>query len=87
MKGREVADNAIHIINKVKGDFRQKEIIQGWKEWKQKYSNDTFTIFSFTLHCESGVYVRSIVEKAGDVWGIPASVHHIKRTKVGDKLI
>ena len=32
----------------------------------------------------SGVYIRSLVEKVGDLLGVPATLYNLKRTKIGD---
>ena len=71
-------------INKVQGDFRQKEIIKIWKkELSRKKSSTGFFTASFKIKCTSGTYVRSISNEMGEKLGIPALAFSIKRTKVG----
>lgn len=70
-------------IKKVRGDFRQEEILSAWREllctsaWKYVY------IGSFEIKCSSGTYVRSISNSLGEKIGIPALAYSIKRTKIG----
>lgn len=69
-------------INKVKGDFRQKEILKAWqKELKQE--GEKLFIASFKIKCSSGTYVRSISFELGERVGIPALAYKIKRTRTG----
>ena len=68
-------------IKKVKGDFRQKEILKIWKE-KLKSKNKYF-IGSFNIKCSSGTYVRSIANLLGNDLDIPSLAFSIKRTKLG----
>ena len=71
-------------INKVKGDFRQKEILKIWR--KNLFSNkkiEKFYIASFKIKCGSGTYVRGIANSLGDKIGISTLAFSIKRTKIG----
>lgn len=71
-------------INKVKGDFRQKEIIKIWnKKGNDKKIQERFFIISFKIKCTSGTYVRSISNEIGEKLNIPALAFSIKRTKIG----
>ncbi len=69
-------------INKVKGDFRQKEIIKIW--WKNSGRQDLpLYIAKFKIKCSSGTYVRSISNEMGEKLGIPSLAYSIKRIKIG----
>lgn len=69
-------------IENVKGDFRQKEILQIWdKELKDKGLR--FAVLKFKITCSSGTYVRSIANKIGEDLGIGAIAFSINRTKMG----
>jgi len=71
-------------INKVKGDFRQKEILKIWR--KNLFYNkkiEKFFIAGFKIKCGSGTYVRGIANSLGDKIGIPTLAFSIKRTKIG----
>lgn len=73
-------------IKKVKGDFRQKEIIQTWRQvLGGQYS--VFSIASFKITCSSGTYVRGIAHSLGRKIGTPALAFSIKRTKIGRYVI
>lgn len=68
-------------ISKVKGDFRQEEIMDIWS--KELKKDNVFYIGSFHIRCTSGTYVRGIANSLGDKIGIPALAFSIQRTKVG----
>ncbi|MCX6752728.1 MAG: hypothetical protein NTW62_00020 [Candidatus Nomurabacteria bacterium] len=71
-------------INKVKGDFRQKEIIKIWKRnLNSPKTASSFWTASFKVKCSSGTYVRSISNEMGEKLGIPSLAFSIKRTKIG----
>ncbi len=69
-------------IRKVKGDFRQREILKLWDK-KLKNSEEKYFIASFQIKCGSGTYVRSIANGLGERIGVLALALSIKRTKVG----
>ncbi|MFA5840708.1 MAG: hypothetical protein WC847_00310 [Candidatus Paceibacterota bacterium] len=72
-------------IKKVKGDFRQVEIIKIWK--KELLLPNKFFIGSFKTKCSSGTYVRVIANSLGEKMDIPALAFSIKRTKIGKYVI
>ena len=84
----KLLENIEKRINKVKGDFRQKEIL---KIWRKKLSQgpslrkkeEKLYIASFKIKCGSGTYVRGIADSLGKRINIPALAFSIKRTKVG----
>ena len=76
--GNEIANVAIDNIRKVKGDFRQDEIIQGWEDFRKEYKGKTFILFKARAKVSSGTYIRGIVEEVGGV------TFSIKRTKIGE---
>lgn len=78
---RKLLDDIQKRINKVKGDFRQKEIIKLWK--KELKNKNTYLITDFKIKCSSGTYVRSIANSLGYNLKIPSLAFSIKRTKVG----
>ena len=69
-------------IKKVKGDFRQKEIIKLWQK-NLKNSEAKYAIAYFKIKCGSGTYVRGIANSLGEKISIPALAYSIKRTRVG----
>ncbi len=87
MKVAEVADESIERIKKVKGDFRQEEIIEGWEKLKDTNGEDKALVVSIKVSCESGAYMRVLAEKIGKSLVYPALALRIKRTKVGEYTI
>ncbi len=69
-------------INKVNGDFRQKEVIKIWKKNLSK-NKTSFFIADFKIKCSSGTYVRGIANSLGEAINTPALALSIKRTKIG----
>lgn len=82
MNGKKLLSNIEKRIQKVKGDFRQKEIINIWHKKLNKKSN-SFFIGSFRVKCSSGTYVRGIADSLGEKIRIPALAFSIKRTNIG----
>ncbi len=68
-------------IKKVKGDFRQKEILEIWKNYLKIENN--FYVGKFVIKCSSGTYVRSIANLLGNKLGVSSLAFSIKRTKIG----
>lgn len=69
-------------IPRVRGDFRQKEILKIWEKNLKKKDNKFF-IGSFSIKCGSGTYVRGIANDLGVEMEVPALAFSIERTKVG----
>ncbi len=71
-------------VSKVKGDFRQKEILKIWRKYLDfKNKKENFFIASFEIKCGGGTYVRSISNSLGERIGVPALAFSIQRTKIG----
>ena len=69
-------------IKKVKGDFRQEEILKIWrKNLLKKIEN--IPVARFKIKCGTGTYVRGIANSLGEKINIPALAFSIKRTKIG----
>lgn len=69
-------------INKVKGDFRQEEIIKRWREIMKGVKLQTFLTAKFRINCSSGTYIRGLVNDMGQAFGTGAIALDILRTKV-----
>lgn len=78
------AEIAIGRISRVKGQFRQKEIITQWLEFEQINKGKTLTGAKFKISCSSGTYVRSVAHEIGRKLKTGAITFSIKRTKIGD---
>lgn len=69
-------------IKKVKGDFRQREILTMWRQYLRT-STLKFTVADFKIKCSSGTYVRGIANGLGEKIKVPTLAFSIKRTKIG----
>jgi tRNA pseudouridine55 synthase len=69
----------------VKGDFRQDEISELWKENLAKSKENHFLIASFRVHCSSGTYIRSIASDMGKKLGCGAIAWSIERTRIQNR--
>ena len=81
---KKIQNEIIRNIKKVKGDFRQKEILDKWEEFFDKNHNVNFDIAKLKVSCSSGTYVRSIAHKLGKDLETSAIALNIKRVKVGN---
>ena len=73
-------------ILKVKGDFRQEEILNAWKEFcaRQDLVQNKFLLVNCVAEVSSGTYIRKLCEDIGKKIGTPALAWRIKRTKIGE---
>jgi tRNA pseudouridine55 synthase len=71
-------------IELVKGDFRQREILDKWDSALTTNTQTDFQILKFKMRCSSGTYVRALVRDISKQTGIPMCVFSIKRTRVGE---
>jgi tRNA pseudouridine(55) synthase len=84
VSGGELLKDIEAKIRKVKGDFRQKEILEKWIELLEDKSENLFIIDKITVTVSSGFYVRQLVSDLGKNLGTPAVTFSIKRVKVGE---
>lgn len=75
-------------IGSVKGDFRQKEILEKWKRafelQAQVHNAHDFLISGFRADVTSGTYIRSLAHEMGQLLETAACAYSIKRTRVGE---
>jgi tRNA pseudouridine55 synthase len=71
-------------INKVKGNFRQKKILDNWKNILKTSTQKEFSIAEINFKVGGGTYIRSIAEDVGKRLGTKALLYHLKRNKVGE---
>ncbi len=71
-------------ISKVKGDFRQEEILSIWENELNDKKEEKYQIIKLRISCGSGVYVRGIADELGKKLGISSLALNIKRTKIGN---
>lgn len=79
MSGEEILASVKERINKVKGDFRQKEIISSWEKVLGSEKNLVCNIVKIRVHCSSGTYMRSLAEEIAKKLGINGLAWKIKR--------
>jgi tRNA pseudouridine(55) synthase len=84
MSGKELAEQAVENVLKVKGDFRQKEIISGWNKFDKENGDKHYFRSKLCVSCSSGTYMRSLAERIGKEAGTVAFAFSIERTKVGE---
>lgn len=84
LSNKELFGRLLMDITKVKGDFRQHEILVLWKEILFKYEHTKIFIGRLSAHVSSGTYIRGIVNDMGNTLGCGATTLSIKRTRVGD---
>lgn len=79
---KEIKNN----ISKVKGDFRQSEILSLWDQScrRSDYLQAGYKIIKIKVACSSGTYMRSLAHNMGQKLGVPALAYSIKRTRVGE---
>lgn len=80
----ELLESIVTRINKVKGNFRQQEIINSWKDNIQDL-HQAYAIASVKCRCSSGTYMRSLADRIGKKMGIPALAYSIRRTSIFTK--
>ncbi len=72
-------------IGKVKGDFRQGEILELWKE-KLWESRALFSLIKIEVKCSSGTYMRSLAHELGKKLGVPTLAYTIARTQIAQAI-
>jgi len=83
MKLGELQDEIVSRIAKVKGDFRQEEIVKKWRDVVEQNKDAEVLIATIVVLCESGAYMRVLAEKIGKLVDTPALAYRIIRTKLG----
>jgi len=90
LNSKELFGRLLMDISRVRGDFRQHEILILWKEvllGSGQLSNNKKTnyfIGRFSAHVSSGTYIRGLVNDMGNTLGCGATTLSIRRTRVGD---
>lgn len=87
---KEWIDDCITIINKVDKtkDFRQKEIIEQWKnivKQAQEQENTKIQYITLQLYVGSGFFVRQFIRDISDKIGIPLLCYDIHRINIDYK--
>lgn len=82
LTARDLLAESIERVRRVKGDFRQKEVIDSWNAVLED-STRSFVIHRIEVSCSSGTYMRSLAEAIGQKLGLSAMAWKIKRTLIG----
>lgn len=84
INSKELFGKLLMEISKIKGDFRQIEILEMWKD--ALIRKDFFDIQTahFFASVSSGTYIRSVVNNIGNTLGCGATTLSIRRTRVGN---
>jgi tRNA pseudouridine(55) synthase len=87
----DLQNNIVRRIAKVKGDFRQENILNEWnskvfaKNKSKKIKEEIeYPIIKIRVRCGSGSYMRTLAELIGDKLKVPALAYSIKRLGVGE---
>jgi len=86
LSGKELFGRILMDIGRVKGDFRQAEILNLWKDhiMSRTFFDTRYFLARFSAIVSSGTYIRGIVNDIGNTLGSGATTLSIKRTRVGD---
>lgn len=83
IKAEELKSVVQKRVHSVKGNFRQAEILTTWRQFFLKNTVNEFPLFTATVKCSSGTYVRSLVHELGQKLHTHATTFSIKRSSVG----
>jgi tRNA U55 pseudouridine synthase TruB len=84
LSSKELFGRLLMDVSKVRGDFRQHEILVLWNKILEGYREDKIFLGRFSARVSSGTYIRGIVNDMGNTLGIGATTLSIRRTRVGD---
>jgi len=76
---------SIENVLKVRGDFRQKEILDRWGKELERIRTNEFCLAQINIHCSSGTYVRALANDIGEKFRCGALAYSIKRENIMDK--
>lgn len=86
LSGEEMLRDIEERVGRVQGDFRQSEILGGWKNILKKNA-DAHSIIKFHAKVSSGTYIRKLAHDMGRALGGSALAYSIRRTRVGDWIL
>lgn len=81
--GKKLLQEIDKRIGKVKGDFRQQEVLKIWRGALRRKQTEKFFIAELYVKCGPGLYVRQLAHDLGQKMSVPALAYRIKRTKIG----
>lgn len=80
----DVVTRALETIHKVEGDFRQEEVVEGWRQFLGEKKGKQCVIATLEATVTTGVYIRTLATLIGKELGIPALAYGIDRIKAGE---
>lgn len=86
VSSQKIFENIEKRINKISGDFRQIEILKGWKNLQNNLRTKKIThlyLTTFTAVTSKKTYIRALVRDLSLKVGIPATTFSIIRTMNG----
>lgn len=83
LSAKELFGRLLLDIGRVRGDFRQVEILELWQK-NLKDKDKKYFVANFSASVSSGTYIRSIVDDLGATLGCGACALSITRTRVGN---
>lgn len=86
VEAKDLLEEIEYRVELVSGDFRQKEIIEKWRNHINDNSQ-VFPVLSFEISVTSGTYIRSIAEQIGEWLSLPSIAYRIRRTRVGNFIL
>jgi tRNA pseudouridine(55) synthase len=84
LSGKEIKDQIRERISKVKGDFRQQEVLDSWGRAFQDAEALAFHIVRIMVECTSGTYMRTLATEIARKAGSPGIAWKIKRLQYID---
>ena len=79
----QLANRIEKTIPKIKGDFRQEEILEKWKEFIRETEKEYFQTTKIFVEVSSGTYVRSLTKEIAKQLNTVATTLSITRLSVG----
>ncbi|MEI6659832.1 MAG: hypothetical protein WCK91_00190 [bacterium] len=84
ISGEQLLNRIKDDISKVKGDFRQEDIVILWEKTLEDKKEEEYDVVKLRISCSGGFYVRQMAHDLGGVLGTGTLALNIVRTKVGE---
>lgn len=85
LSAKKLETDIFNIIPKVKGEFRQKEILKIWKKFFSKLEQKYFQTVFLKIKVSSGTFIRGLCEELEKELSVPVLLYRLKRTKIFTK--
>lgn len=83
LSGEEMLRDIEERVGRVTGDFRQAEVVEGWRDLLVGNS-EHYRIATLHVVASSGTYVRKLAHDMGRALGGSALAYSIRRTRIGE---